>query len=71
MWKQEPIPPKDNSGHPSFKVMALLRISPTFMIHLSNAAHASKILYLDAYRLAGLKGDTFHSVVGDNKHIAQ
>lgn len=71
MWKQEPIPPKDNSGHPSFKVMALRRISPTFMIHLSNAAHASKILYLDAYRLAGLKGDTFHSVVGDNKHIAQ
>ena len=55
IWKNEPIPHKDN----------------TFMIHLSNAAHANKILYLDAYRLAGLKGDTFHNVVGDNRQIAR
>ena len=71
IWKNEPIPHKDNSGHPPFRTMALRRISPTFMIHLSNAAHANKILYLDAYRLAGLKGDTFHNVVGDNRQIAR
>ena len=71
IWKNEPIPHKDNSGHPPFRTMALRRISPTFMIHLSNAAHANKILYLDAYRLAGLKGDTFHNVVGDNRQITR
>lgn len=71
LWKNEPIPHIERSGHPTFRTLALRRISPTFMIHLSNAAHASKILYLDAYRLAGLKGDTFHNVVGDNKQIVR
>lgn len=71
LWKEEPVPQIDHKGHPTFKTLALRRISPTFMIHLSNAAHESKILYLDAYRLAGLKGDTFHIVVGDNKKIMQ
>lgn len=71
VWKEEPVPHVESKGHPTFKTLALRRISPTFMIHLSNAAHASKILYLDAYRLAGLKGDTFHSVMGDYKQIAQ
>lgn len=70
-WKNEPVQHIERNGHPTFRTLALRRISPTFMIHLSNAAHASKILYLDAYRLAGLKGDTFHNVVGDNKQIAR
>lgn len=70
-WKNETVSHIERNGHPTFKTLALRRISPTFMIHLSNAAHASKILYLDAYRLAGLKGDTFHNVVGDNKQIVR
>ena len=71
VWREEPIPHIERKGHPTFKTIALRRISPTFMIHLSNAAHTSKILYMDAYRLAGLKGDTFHNVVGDNKRMMQ
>ena len=71
MWKEEPLPHVEHNGHPTFRTMALRRLSPTFMIHLSNAARMSQILYLDAYRLAGLKGDTFHNVIGDNKQIAR
>lgn len=71
LWKNESVAHVEHIGHPVFRTLALRRISPTFMIHLSNAAHENKILYLDAYRLAGLKGDTFHSVVGDNKQLAQ
>lgn len=37
------------------------RLSPTFAHHVNQAVQAGEILYRDAYRLTGLKGDTFHT----------
>lgn len=44
-----------------FYATARKRLSPTFAHHVNQAVQAGEILYRDAYRLTGLKGDTFHT----------
>ena len=51
---------KDNSGSGGdFYATARKRVSVTFASHVNNALKANKLLYRDAYKLTGLKGDTF------------
>ena len=56
------ITSKNNSGG-SFIPMAIKKTSRTFLAHVNNAISKNQMLYMDAYRLTGLKGDTFHKVV--------
>ncbi len=51
---------KDNTGSGGdFYATAKNRVSVTFASHVNNALKANKLLYRDAYKLTGLKGDTF------------
>ncbi len=43
------------------------RISITFAIHVNQAVKSGKLLYRDAYKLTGLKGDTFENFF--SKHL--
>ncbi len=62
-WNSEPsIRTKVGSGG-SFIPMAIKKTSRTFLAHVSNAISNNSLLCMDAYRLTGLKGDTFHKVV--------
>ncbi len=36
------------------------RISPTFAAHVNNGVKSGQLLYKDAYRLTGMRGDTFN-----------
>jgi len=43
------------------------RLSVTFAAHINNAVKSGKLLYRDAYKLTGLKGDTFQTFF--SKHL--
>jgi hypothetical protein len=43
------------------------RLSITFAAHINNAVKSGKLLYHDAYKLTGLKGDTFQKFF--SKHL--
>lgn len=61
-WDEEPQTAR-SSGPVDFNVMAVRRNSRTFLIHLCNALDSHQILHSDAYRMVGLKPDTFHKVL--------
>ncbi|MCH4018597.1 MAG: ImmA/IrrE family metallo-endopeptidase [Prevotella sp.] len=61
-WNEEPLPEKKD-GHADFKVLAVRRNSKIFLVHVCNALSNRQILYSDACRMIGLKGDTFERVV--------
>ncbi len=61
-WKAEPIVEKSESQGGQFYYSAIKKCSRTFLIHLDNALSSFKILNTDAYRLAGMKGDTFYNI---------
>lgn len=62
-WNREHrVDSKVKSGG-SFIPMAIKKTSRTFLAHVDNAISNNRLLYMDAYRLTGLKGDTFHKVV--------
>lgn len=50
---------KNKTSGGDFYVIAKKRISPTFAAHVNNGVRTGKLLYRDAYRLTGIKGDTF------------
>lgn len=52
---------KNQSGGGDFYATTKKRLSVTFAAHVNNAVKANKLLYRDAYRLTGLKGDTYQS----------
>lgn len=59
---------KDNqSGGGDFYAKAKKRISLTFAGHINQAVNTNKLLYRDANRLTGLKGDTYHKFL--TKHF--
>lgn len=62
-WNKETLSFPKPSGGGSFIPMAIKKTSRTFLAHVSNAISSNRMLYMDAYRLTGLKGDTFHKVV--------
>ncbi|MCU0436035.1 MAG: ImmA/IrrE family metallo-endopeptidase [Bacteroidia bacterium] len=50
---------EDQSPGGDFYATTRKRISPTFAAHIQNAVKSGRLLYRDAYKLTGLKGDTF------------
>lgn len=63
-WKAEPLVHKEIKGSGGdFRRTAIKRVSRLFLIHVSNAVENNALLYMDAFRLTGLKGDTFRKVV--------
>ena len=51
---------QQNSGG-DFYATTKKRLSLTFASHINNAVKSGNLLYRDAYRLTGLKGDTFQN----------
>ncbi len=49
-----------------FYSTAKKRISLVFAAHISNAVKTNQLLYRDAYRLTGLKGDTFNKFLANS-----
>lgn len=63
-WMAEPLVRKEIKGSGGdFRRTAIKRVSRLFLIHVSNAVENNALLYMDAFRLTGLKGDTFRKVV--------
>ena len=66
-WKSEPLAEqKRKSGPVAFAIRAVRNNGRVFLVHLNNALSNQKIMHRDAYRLTGMKGDTFDSVVKSN-----
>lgn len=63
-WMSEPHVAKPaKGGGGDFRRTAIKRVSRLFLIHVNNAVESNSMLYMDAFRLTGLKGDTFRKVV--------
>ena len=68
-WQNEPIQinqQADKNGG-NFYPSVLRKTSRTFLAHVNNAVTSNRLLHLDAYRLTGLKGDTFHKVINSRE----
>jgi Zn-dependent peptidase ImmA (M78 family) len=66
-WKAEPVVDiARKKGPVSFAVRAVRNTGRVFLVHVNNAVNNQKLLHREAYRLTGLKGETFHSVVKSN-----
>jgi len=57
------------SGGGDFYATAKKRISLTFASHVNNAVKSNQLLYRDANKLTGLKGDTYQKFL--TKHLSQ
>ncbi|MBC6401469.1 MAG: ImmA/IrrE family metallo-endopeptidase [Ekhidna sp.] len=59
-YKNREVVKKQNQGSGgNFYATVRKRLSPTFVSHIHNAVKTGKLLYRDAYKLTGMKGDTF------------
>ena len=66
-WKENPVVETvRNSGYVSFAIRAVRNNGRVFLTHINNALNSNKLLHRDAYRLTGLKGETYQSVVKSN-----
>ncbi len=52
---------ENQKGGGDFYATTKKRLSMTFAAHVNNAVKTGKLLYRDAYRLTGLKGDTYQT----------
>jgi Zn-dependent peptidase ImmA (M78 family) len=58
---------KDNrKGGGDFYATARKRVSVTFAAHVNNAVQSGQLLHRDAYRLTGLKGDTYQTFFAEH-----
>jgi len=63
-WRNEKTDtPTKQSGGGVFIPTAIKKTSRTFLIHINNAISRNRLLHMDAYRLTGLKGDSFHKII--------
>lgn len=62
-WINEPRLKANYSQGGNFYPSAIKKSSRTFLIHVNNALNRNLLLHMDAYRLTGLKGDTFHKIL--------
>ncbi len=68
-WETErPIVLKKRSGG-NFNSMVINRTSRTFLAHVNGALGEGKLLHMDAYRLTGLRGSTFHKVINSKEFV--
>jgi Zn-dependent peptidase ImmA (M78 family) len=58
---------KNQSGGGDFYATAKKRISLSFAAHVNHAVKTNNLLYRDAFKLTGLKGDTYHKFL--TKHL--
>jgi Zn-dependent peptidase ImmA (M78 family) len=66
-WKSEPIVETiRKTGPVPFSIRAVRNNGRVFLVHVNNAVNGQKLLHREAYRLTGMKGETFHSVVKSN-----
>lgn len=63
IWINEPRVKANDSQGGNFYPSAIKKSSRTFLIHVNNALNRNMLLHMDAYRLTGLKGDTFHKIL--------
>jgi Zn-dependent peptidase ImmA (M78 family) len=60
---------KDNqTGGGDFYATSRKRISVSFATYVNQAVKQNKLLYRDAYKITGLKGDTFQTFVNQHLH---
>ena len=63
-WKSEPIVETiRKTGPVPFYIRAVRNNGRVFLVHVNNAVNGQKLLHREAYRLTGMKGESFHSVV--------
>lgn len=63
-WKTEPIAETvKKTGAVPFPIRAIRNNGRAFLVHVNNALSSQKLLYRDAYRLTGMKGDTYQTVI--------
>ena len=69
-WKNEALQDvaKSASGG-NFYLSAIKKSSRTFLAHVNNALNRDMLLHMDAYRLTGLKGDTFHKILNSSSFV--
>lgn len=60
---------EERSSGGDFYATAKKRISLTFASHVNNAVKSNQLLYRDANKLTGLKGDTYQNFL--SKHLSQ
>lgn len=58
---------ENQSGGGDFYATAKKRISLSFAAHVNHAVKTNSLLYKEAYKLTGLKGDTYHKFL--TKHL--
>jgi len=63
-WREKKQERKGGGG--DFYATARKRISPTFAAYVNRAVKQNSLLYRDAYKLTGLKGDTFSKFMEEN-----
>jgi len=59
--EREFVKKENQSSGGDFYTTTKKRLSITFAAHINNAVKSGKLLYRDAYKLTGLKGDTFQN----------
>lgn len=62
-WINEPKVETNDRRGGNFYPSAIKKNSRIFLIHVNNALNRNMLLHMDAYRLTGLKGDTFHKIL--------
>lgn len=62
-WNNEPPIKTNERQGGNFYPSAIKKSSRSFLIHVNNALNRNMLLHMDAYRLTGLKGDTFHKII--------
>lgn len=63
-WKEEPIREQiRKSGPVKFEIRAVRSNGHAFLVHVNNAVNSQKLLYRDAFRLTGMRGETYRSVI--------
>lgn len=63
LWAKEEYNDTKNNNGGNYYAIAIKRTSRTFLIHLYNALNSGQLLHLDAYKLAGMKGESFHNTI--------
>ncbi|MCU0350932.1 MAG: hypothetical protein MUF43_08925, partial [Flavobacterium sp.] len=59
---------ENQKGGGDFYATARKRVSVTFASYVNQAVNQNKLLYRDAYKITGLKGDTYQKFVTQHLH---
>lgn len=68
-WALSPMERRRTSSNPDFYQVAIRRTSRAFLTHVTNALNGNMLSFMEAYRLVGLKGDTFHSLISNKAFL--